>query len=54
MGADLSVGLNTAQILLAAVPFTADLRSCPHALARKLRRPALCWPVSRFTRRLRC
>ncbi|WP_326739891.1 hypothetical protein [Streptomyces sp. NBC_01022] len=41
VGADLSVGLNTAQILLATVLFTAGLRSCPHALARILRRPRI-------------
>ncbi|MEV0915683.1 sodium-dependent transporter [Streptomyces sp. NPDC049967] len=39
VGTDLSFGVNTAQILLAAVLFTAGLRSCPQALTRILRRP---------------
>ncbi|MGQ4354449.1 bile acid:sodium symporter family protein [Streptomyces drozdowiczii] len=41
VGVDLMVSLNTAQILLAAVLFTAGLRSCPRALARMLRRPRI-------------
>ncbi|WP_406457866.1 sodium-dependent transporter [Streptomyces sp. NBC_00876] len=41
VGTNLSVGVNTAQILLATVLFTAGLRSCPHALARILRRPRI-------------
>ncbi|MDX2621053.1 hypothetical protein AB0L83_35040 [Streptomyces sp. NPDC052071] len=41
VGADLMVILNTAQILLAAVIFTACLRSCPRALARIRRCPRI-------------
>lgn len=41
VGADLRVGVNTTQILLASVLFTAALRSCPNALARMLRSPRI-------------
>ncbi|MFC0843593.1 bile acid:sodium symporter family protein [Streptomyces noboritoensis] len=39
LGAHLRVGLNITQLLLAAVLFTAGLRTCPHALTRLLGRP---------------
>lgn len=39
LGAHLSVGVNTTQMLLATVLFTAGLRACPHALSRMLGRP---------------
>ncbi|MET7642950.1 sodium-dependent transporter [Streptomyces sp. NPDC005426] len=41
VGTELSVVLNTTQILLAAVLFTAGLRCCPHALTRIVRRPRI-------------